>query len=186
MGPVKRLVIRIWVHMRRIACAPHPPTEAAIFLAHLNPKQSLKVPCSAPRGDLDAPSASSLSSREANSDDNKIQIHVERVQYVLPPTEGAVFFLAHLNPKQSLKVPCSAPRGDLDSPFGLLSLPSREAHRDNSKKRIPPPILIDQQRDFPFKKTAATYSPTFSSAVPSALRGLTSLFGMGRGGSPVL
>ena len=35
----------------------------------------------------------------------------------------------------------------------------------------------------PLKK-AATYSPTF--AVPSALRGLTSLFGMGRGGTPSL
>ena len=33
-------------------------------------------------------------------------------------------------------------------------------------------------------KTAATYSPTC--AVPSAWRGLTSLFGMGRGGSPAL
>jgi len=29
MGPVKRLVIRIWVHIRRIACAP-PPTEVAV------------------------------------------------------------------------------------------------------------------------------------------------------------
>ena len=35
-----------------------------------------------------------------------------------------------------------------------------------------------------FIKKAATYSPTF--AVPSALRGLTSLFGMGRGGTPSL
>lgn len=33
-------------------------------------------------------------------------------------------------------------------------------------------------------KTATTYSPTC--AVPSAWRGLTSLFGMGRGGSPAL
>ena len=33
-------------------------------------------------------------------------------------------------------------------------------------------------------KTAATYSPTC--AVPSALSGLTSLFGMGRGGTPTL
>ena len=31
---------------------------------------------------------------------------------------------------------------------------------------------------------AVAYSPTF--AVPSARRGLTSLFGMGRGGTPVL
>ena len=33
-------------------------------------------------------------------------------------------------------------------------------------------------------KTAATYSPTL--AVPSARSGLTSLFGMGRGGTPTL
>ena len=33
-------------------------------------------------------------------------------------------------------------------------------------------------------KTAATYSPT--NAVPSARSGLTSLFGMGRGGTPTL
>ena len=33
------------------------------------------------------------------------------------------------------------------------------------------------------RKTATTYSPTC--AVPSALLGLTSLFGMGRGGSPM-
>ena len=33
-------------------------------------------------------------------------------------------------------------------------------------------------------KGAVTYSPTF--AVPSAWRGLTSLFGMGRGGTPAL
>ena len=35
-----------------------------------------------------------------------------------------------------------------------------------------------------FLKKAATYSPTF--AVPSAQLGLTSLFGMGRGGTPTL
>jgi hypothetical protein len=35
-----------------------------------------------------------------------------------------------------------------------------------------------------FKKSATTYSPTI--AVPSALTGLTSLFGMGRGGTPPL
>ena len=33
-------------------------------------------------------------------------------------------------------------------------------------------------------KGAVTYSPTF--AVPSAWQGLTSLFGMGRGGAPAL
>ena len=35
-----------------------------------------------------------------------------------------------------------------------------------------------------FLKSATTYSPTY--AVPSALAGLTSLFGMGRGGTPSL
>ena len=35
-----------------------------------------------------------------------------------------------------------------------------------------------------FLKKAATYSPTY--AVPSAQLGLTSLFGMGRGGTPTL
>ena len=33
-----------------------------------------------------------------------------------------------------------------------------------------------------FIKVASTYSPTLKRAVPSALTGLTSLFGMGRGG----
>jgi len=36
---------------------------------------------------------------------------------------------------------------------------------------------------FLFINSAATYSPT--NAVPSALTGLTSLFGMGRGGAPL-
>jgi hypothetical protein len=35
-----------------------------------------------------------------------------------------------------------------------------------------------------FIRKATTYSPAF--AVPSALMGLTSLFGMGRGGTPLL
>ena len=33
-----------------------------------------------------------------------------------------------------------------------------------------------------FIKVASTYSPTIKTAVPSAQSGLTSLFGMGRGG----
>ncbi len=37
---------------------------------------------------------------------------------------------------------------------------------------------------FGFRKAAITYSPTL--VVPSALQGLTSLFGMGRGGALVL
>jgi hypothetical protein len=35
-----------------------------------------------------------------------------------------------------------------------------------------------------FRRSATTYSP--ADAVPSALTGLTSLFGMGRGGTPSL
>ena len=71
-------------------------------------------------------------------------------------------------------------------PFALFSFFLQgKAHSDNSKKN-PSADLIRSTEGLPFQKTAATYSPTFSSAVPSALRGLTSLFGMGRGGSPVL
>ena len=63
--------------------------------------------------------------------------------------------LAHLNPKHSLKVPCSAPKGDLNAPFALFSFFLQgKAHSDNSKK-IPPLILIDQQRDFTFKKNGS-------------------------------
>ena len=54
------------------------------------------------------------------------------------------------------------------------------------KTRIP--LRISPERDSTFAlrlfKTAATYSPTL--AVPSARSGLTSLFGMGRGGTPTL
>ena len=39
-----------------------------------------------------------------------------------------------------------------------------------------------QLPDKGFIKVASTYSPTLKRAVPSALTGLTSLFGMGRGG----
>ena len=42
-------------------------------------------------------------------------------------------------------------------------------------------------RAFKFKNLVATYSPVRAMrTVPSALRGLTSLFGMGRGVSPSL
>ncbi len=37
-------------------------------------------------------------------------------------------------------------------------------------------------RGWVYVKVASTYSPTFKNAVPSAQAGLTSLFGMGRGG----
>ena len=61
-----------------------------------------------------------------------------------------------LGPPQSEAVPqkpsVSLPEEILIPLRPLLFLPSREAHRDNSKKRIPPPILIDQQRDFLLKK----------------------------------
>ena len=49
------------------------------------------------------------------------------------------------------------------------------------KKRQSPMIMYHQALSL---KGAVTYSPTF--AVPSAWRGLTSLFGMGRGGAPAL
>ena len=45
------------------------------------------------------------------------------------------------------------------------------------------PLQISLKRET-LPKTAATYSPTL--AVPSARSGLTSLFGMGRGGTPTL
>ena len=45
----------------------------------------------------------------------------------------------------------------------------------NKDKKKPPTLKLKV-----FKKKAATYSPTIV-AVPSALIGLTSLFGMGRG-----
>ena len=57
----------------------------------------------------------------------------------------------------------------------LFDIPS-----DNNIEKVPAGIL-PQGLSW---KTAATYSPTF--AVPSARLGLTSLFGMGRGGTPAL
>ena len=57
----------------------------------------------------------------------------------------------------------------------LFDIPS-----DNKIEKVPAGIL-PQGLSW---KTAATYSPTF--AVPSARLGLTSLFGMGRGGTPAL
>ena len=44
-------------------------------------------------------------------------------------------------------------------------------------------LLLNQVRGYK-KKKAMTYSTT--SAVPSALQGLTSVFGMGTGGTPAL
>ena len=53
---------------------------------------------------------------------------------------------------------------------------ARSCRRTGKKKRL--------QGMLAASKGAVTYSPTF--AVPSAWRGLTSLFGMGRGGAPAL
>ena len=50
------------------------------------------------------------------------------------------------------KSPVPLPEEILITLRSLLFLPSRESTWNDSKKRIPPPILIDQQRDFPFKK----------------------------------
>ena len=55
----------------------------------------------------------------------------------------------------------------------------RNGNRTRQKKR---PVSFLKRVSF--SKTAATYSPTL--AVPSARSGLTSLFGMGRGGTPTL
>ena len=52
--------------------------------------------------------------------------------------------------------------------------------RINNKKR--PKKNPYQLNDKDFIKVASTYSPTLKRAVPSAQSGLTSLFGMGRGG----
>ena len=48
---------------------------------------------------------------------------------------------------------------------------------DGIKQKIPTICMIGI-----LIKAASTYSPTLKRAVPSALTGLTSLFGMGRGG----
>ena len=58
-------------------------------------------------------------------------------------------------------------------------MPFRERKED--KKRT----ASVKNRRLSWKKTAATYSPTLR-AVPLAWPGLTSLFGMGRGGTPAL
>ena len=57
-----------------------------------------------------------------------------------------------------------------------VSRVARSCRRTGKKKRL--------QGMLAASKGAVTYSPTF--AVPSAWRGLTSLFGMGRGGAPAL
>ena len=52
-----------------------------------------------------------------------------------------------------------------------------------TKKEVLQKLLL--LKDLSQIKMAATYSPTLK-AVPSACTGLTSLFGMGRGGTPAL
>ena len=55
---------------------------------------------------------------------------------------------------------------------------------DKYKKRIPPQRIVSRCGGTPaYQKKAATYSPA-GWAVPSARPGLTSLCGMGRGGTP--
>ena len=71
-----------------------------------------------------------------------------------------------------------------------LSNKGKTTRQPSLCSRQPPfrPSIPHKKRARPsrdgLKKTAATYSPTC--AVPSALAGLTSLFGMGRGGTPQL
>ena len=104
-----------------------------------------------------------------------------------------------MSPQRVLRIPPKANRrhrraAHLDASFSLYScgselyillhilvllcdcaLPqSKKERRDRTRE-----CLIS-----PLKKTAATYSPCVQ--VPSALLGLTSLFGMVRGGSPTL
>ena len=74
---------------------------------------------------------------------------------------------------------------DLSDPSDLSDL------SDSSDCQTRPAECKKERRDrtrmcliSPLKKTAATYSPCVQ--VPSALLGLTSLFGMVRGGSPTL
>ena len=68
--------------------------------------------------------------------------------------------------------------------FGLTrKMTGSTAGRQDTKKESPL-LRCCGAGAIHFDKGAATYSPTF--AVPSARRGLTSLFGMGRGGTPVL
>ncbi len=59
-----------------------------------------------------------------------------------------------------------------DSLTSLAPRNAREIEVTKKKPRISPGLNL---------KSATTYSPTI--AVPSALAGLTSLFGMGRGGT---
>ena len=61
---------------------------------------------------------------------------------------------------------------------GLDGLAHPPCNEQGHKKRAPGTLVPGA------RKGAVTYSPAF--AVPSARRGLTSLFGMGRGGAPVL
>ena len=51
----------------------------------------------------------------------KMSYYIERYVEMCSFCRDSCLLLVHLNPKQSLKVPCSAPRGDLDAPFALFS-----------------------------------------------------------------
>ena len=65
---------------------------------------------------------------------------------------------------------------DIDLKKSLL-VTGRDSGNFRSKKNSIP------VKEWSFKRMATTYSPTII-AVPSALAVLTSLFGMGRGGTP--
>ena len=60
---------------------------------------------------------------------------------------------------------------------------NKESKKQHTKNRLPSDDCSD--RSLLFEKKAATYSPVLWT-VPSARPGLTSLFGMVRGGTPVL
>ncbi len=67
---------------------------------------------------------------------------------------------------------------------GVRKAPKHFQTSQNSPKHDKPGRLGRPGSSAVEKRVAATYSPAF--AVPSARWGLTSLFGMGRGGSPTL
>ena len=76
----------------------------------------------------------------------------------------------------------NTPRGEA-SAFLSTAKGAAPPHDRPQQKRLGCDCLTQSHPSSSLKK-AATYSPTF--AVPSAQLGLTSLFGMGRGGTPTL
>ena len=79
--------------------------------------------------------------------------------------------------------PASLPRSCVGMTKGLLSSEFRQSRRRPREEGKGHLISLD----WPLFMPATTYAPThLARAVPSALRGLTSVFGMGTGGSPAV